>query len=165
MSIAVRAVRLCGLNLTTSDTIPARRLSTRMIAPNPRASGKSEVQYYPPRLARTLTAFLCRTCATRIGGTVSLVHTGKEFIPANTPVYWKAPEKTDVPVVVKGMPQDAVYPLLMPYQAETLTSTIADALIDSGNTTNTASEKAALELILRRKLSAWSRVIGWTLNE
>ena len=94
-----------------------------------------------------------------------MVHTGKEFIPANTPVFWEAPEKTDVPVVVKGMPQDAVYPLLKPYQAETLTSTIAQALIDAPNTLNVIGEKAALELILRRKLSAWSRVIGWTLNE
>ena len=94
-----------------------------------------------------------------------MVHTGKEFIPANTPVFWEAPEKTDVPVVVKGMPQDAVYPLLKPYQAETLTSTIADALIASRTTPFTAAEKNALELILRRKLSAWSRVIGWTLNE
>ena len=94
-----------------------------------------------------------------------MVHTGKEFIPANTPVFWEAPEKTDVPVVVKGMPQDAVYPLLKPYQAETLTSSIAQALIDAAYTLNVIGEKSALELILRRKLSAWSRVIGWTLNE
>lgn len=105
-----------------------------------------------------------------------MVHTGHEFIPANTPVFWEAPDRTDNPEVIKGMPNDAVYPLIKAYKAETLTGIIADALIntrDSGSDSLDALgvgpdarvTKAALKSILRKKLSVWSRVIGWTLNE
>ena len=107
---------------------------------------------------------------------MSLVHTGKEFIPANTPVFWEAPKLDDKPLVIKGMPEDAVYPLIRPYSAETLSGLMADAIItDStvavpliapGKTTpERATLKGQLKNILKKKLSVWSRGIGWTLNE
>ena len=106
---------------------------------------------------------------------MSLVHTGTEFIPANTPVFWEAPEVDAKPLIIKGMPQDAVYPLIKPYSAETLSGLMADAIItDSVAVPGTAPAetdperktiKGQLKTILKKKLSVWSRVIGWTLNE
>lgn len=104
---------------------------------------------------------------------MSLVHTGDEFIPANTPVFWQAPELSDKPLVIKGMPEDAVYPLIKAYSAETLSGLMADAIITDNTvdvpgvvpTTRRATIKGQLKTILKKKLSVWSRVIGWTLNE
>ena len=117
----------------------------------------------------------CRTCATRIGGTVSLVHTGDEFIPANTPVFWEAPKVGQKHLIIKGMPEDAVYPLIKPYSAETLSGLMADAIITdplsvpAGDAQISIDDKknlkGQLKTILKKKLSVWSRVIGWTLNE
>lgn len=107
---------------------------------------------------------------------MSLVHTGNEFIPANTPVFWEAPEVGQKHLIIKGMPEDAVYPLIRPYSAETLSGLMADAIITDAEVevpkvapAKTAPARATikrqLKTILKKKLSVWSRVIGWTLNE
>ena len=131
-----------------------------------------------------------RTCATRIGGTVSMVHTGTDFISANTPVFWDCPDKETIAKqkLIKGMPPDAVYPDIKAYSTENLTDLLADSIIaytatPQGTTplsdgdkavTNlgkNASDTAKLDIkrvlqgIFAKKMSVWRRVIGWTLND
>lgn len=100
------------------------------------------------------------TNATRIGGTVSLINTGSETIPANVPVYWDAPgAKAKTPVdnmkesecgSIRGHPEGIIYPAVRPL----LEMDEADMLYAS----RTKDE-------IKRTLTVRRRIIGWSINE
>ena len=114
-----------------------------------------------------------------------MINTGNEFIPANTPIYWDAPEERDSKLPIKGMPEGAIYPEIKPYTQDNMAAALAEGLIayngkgaqaSAANTAFTAlgtgygeDEKRAVKEILSKiigeKMSMWRRVIGWTLND
>ena len=101
-----------------------------------------------------------------------MVHTGTDFIAANTPVFWSAPDEQELKdqPTIRGMPPDAVYPTIKAYSQENLASIMADALVGSGDlavsaTKDTDDAKEIIKKLIRKKMSAWRRVIGWTLND
>ena len=110
-----------------------------------------------------------------------MVHTGTDFIAANTPVFWSAPDEQELKdqPTIRGMPPDAVYPTIKAYSQENLASIMADALtqqevkvnnqiITPANELGLDNKDATKEIIkklIRKKMSAWRRVIGWTLND
>ena len=130
-----------------------------------------------------------RTCATRIGGTVSMVHTGTDFIAANTPVFWESPDEKTIKAQkqIKGMPPDAIYPNIKAYSTENLTDLLADSIMNYTAPTDGATDgeravgnfapanstsdqqkidiKRVLRGVFGKKMSVWRRVIGWTLND
>ena len=112
---------------------------------------------------------------------MSLGHTGTEFIAANTPVFWEAPTPDEIAKQheIRGMPPDAVYPMIKPYSQESLATVMADALVGEFSQSGTANikiddtlsdgdrkkTKKIIADLIKKKVKVWRRVIGWTLND
>ena len=101
-----------------------------------------------------------RTNATRIGGTASMINTGKEAIPPNSCIYWDVPDldkanenKLDYQKI-KGHPEGAIYPEIKVYKIEDEAREIVRENIKIGNL-----EKATRNVLLKQE-----RIIGWSLN-
>ena len=99
-----------------------------------------------------------RTNATRIGGTASMINTGKDPIPPNSCIYWDVPELNDANTndglsyqKIKGHPEGAIYPEIKVYNIMDEAKEIARLGGDI--------EKAAREVLLKQE-----RIIGWSTN-
>jgi hypothetical protein len=106
-----------------------------------------------------------RTNATRVGGTVSLINTGRDDIYPNMPIYWDIPYDTKDPDklsdiessecgVIKGHPDGIIYPATKMLTESDELREIIDAAGDPR--TRNAQFK---EILSKRR-----RVIGWSLN-
>ena len=83
-------------------------------------------------------------------------------------MFWDAPTdpEKDKQRQIRGMPPDAVYPTIKPYSQENLASIMADALVGSSlGLDDNDDTKDLIKNLIRKKMSSWRRVIGWTLND
>ena len=104
------------------------------------------------------------TITARIGGTVSLINTGKDDIFPNNPVYWDVPGAKDDPRTakkpeafensecgpIKGHPENIIYPATRMLD---LTSEL-DELVAAGGV------RREIKKVLEKR----RRIIGWSLN-
>lgn len=102
-----------------------------------------------------------RTNATRIGGTASMINTGKEAIPPNSCIYWDVPDLDEANTTsgleyqkIKGHPEGAIYPEIKVYKIEDEAKEIAQMVMRGKD-----AEKATREVLLKQE-----RIIGWSLN-
>lgn len=102
-----------------------------------------------------------RTCATRMGGTASIINTSEVHIQANTPLMWEAPETDGTPVRIKGMPERAVFPVIKPASTENMATRIYEAIEKITN----PSYKDQILKGIRNALKSQGRIFGWSLND
>ena len=80
-------------------------------------------------------------------------------------MYWEAPKQDDNdPIEIKGMPEDAVYPLIKAYNVENMTENLASEIFGEAGTLP-EEKKEKIKNLIRAKMSMWRRVIGWSLND
>ena len=96
-----------------------------------------------------------RTNATRIGGTASMINTGRDPIPPNSCIMWDFPserEETKYPLdhqKIKGHPEGAIYPEIKVYDIQDV----------AGRCHNAGSEDEVHDILAEQE-----RIIGWSLN-
>ena len=103
-----------------------------------------------------------RTCATRMGGTASIINTSDVHIQANTPLMWEAPETEETPVRIKGMPERAVFPVIKPATTDNMASTIYKAI---ENAFPAGTNQNQIIKTIKGALKSQGRIFGWSLND
>lgn len=82
-------------------------------------------------------------------------------------MYWEAPKQGEQgdndPIEIKGMPEDAVYPLIKAYNVENMTEALAEQIYRVPGFPQ--DQKIEIKNLIRAKMSMWRRVIGWSLND
>ena len=96
-----------------------------------------------------------------MGGTVSTINTGENFIQANQPIYWEAPGNTKS-FKIRGYPDDAVFPVLKEFDKNTIQQSFTDNVKGLG--LNDTQYKTLMDAYTD-SLNMYNRIVGYSLND
>ena len=95
-----------------------------------------------------------------MGGTVSTINTGENFIQANQPIYWEAPGNTKS-IKIRGYPDDAVFPVLKVFDRDVIQKIFLEKIKDDVND----EQAKAVAKAYTDSLNMYNRIVGYSLND